>query len=128
MLNMRSATKVTRQYSISQDGGETWGAVKEDFALTDPQCQGSLLAAQPAEKPVLLFANPASVERANMSIKMSLDEGKSWTKKYLVHAGPSAYSDLVMISDTEVGIMYEGGKGRPYEGLAFEIVSLEKLK
>lgn len=128
MLNMRTGKKLLRRYSISEDGGQTWNDVKDDSLLTDPHCQGSLLSARIKKKPILLFSNPASVTRTNMTIKMSFDNGASWQKKYEVYSGISAYSDLVMISDKELAIFYEGGNKRSSEGLAFKIIPLSDIK
>jgi len=33
-----------------------------------------------------------------------------------------------MISENKIGILYEGGIGRSYEGIAFEIISLDEFK
>jgi len=76
----------------------------------------------------LFFSNPASTKRENMTLKMSEDDGATWARQYTVHSGPSAYSDIVMVSETEIGILYEGGTSRPYEGIAFRIVPITLFK
>lgn len=128
MLNMRTSASFTRKISVSNDGGHTWSQPETDYNLVDPKCQGSLLSVLDGNQPVLFFANAASAERNNMTIKMSIDEGETWTKSYAVHSGPSAYSDIVMIDEEHIAILFEGGINRPYEGLSFEIVPLSDFK
>lgn len=128
MLNMRNSGSTFRRVSVSDDGGGTWGLLWTDTKLIEPVCQGSLLSHDLAGTHVLFFSNPASTERVNMTLRMSDDDGKTWPKSYAVHSGPSAYSDIVMVSDSEVGILYEAGQSRPYESIVFKVIPVEDLK
>ncbi len=62
-----------------------------------------------------------------MTIKISDDEGKTWRPGETIHEGPSAYSNLVSFANGDVGILYEGGSQRPYEGIAFELLTPKML-
>ncbi|MEQ9438706.1 MAG: sialidase family protein [Cyclobacteriaceae bacterium] len=126
LLNMRSHEGV-RMVATSDDGGATWTNMQGDSQLVEPTCQGSLLSIQAAGESGLLFSNPASQKRERLTLKMSTDGGEYWEKEYEVHQGPSAYSDIVQLTEKTVGVLYEGGQKRPYEGIAFEIIPLEKL-
>lgn len=124
MLNMRNYDRENknRKISISKDGGITWSDLHDDPILIEPICQGSLLS----NKKVLYFSNPASKDsRENMTLRMSNDDGKSWSKSKVINKGPSAYSDLVMLGKNQIGILYEGGRESPYEGIAFEMVEMQ---
>ena len=127
MLNMRRGTPA-RGVAISNDGGATWEDVRTDYTLLDPQCQGSLLDTWRAGQHLLLFSNVASGSRDHMTIKLSTNEGAAWSKAYAVYTGPAAYSDIVMITENKVAILYEAGVSRPYEGIAFKIISLDEFK
>ncbi|WP_170164551.1 sialidase family protein [Sinomicrobium pectinilyticum] len=127
MLNIRTSAANARRISTSDDGGQTWTDPQTVYALTDPHCQGSMVTSDTTPYR-LFFANAASTERVNMTLKMSEDNGASWPKQKIIHPGPSAYSDLVIISESEIGILYEGGEGRPYESIVFETVPLTELK
>ncbi|GAA0542822.1 sialidase family protein [Chitinophaga japonensis] len=127
MLNLRTSAGTARRFAVSHDGGETLDAVKTDYTLVDPHCQGSLLSIM-AGQHTLFFANAASMERKDMTVKMSADEGKNWLKQYRVWSGPSAYSDMTQLSDTTIALLFEGGQGRPYEGIAFEVIPLSKFR
>jgi len=127
MLNMRNYDRSSknRKISISKDGGISWSDLKSDAALIEPICQGSLII----DGNNLFCSNPASKKsRKKMTIKMSSDNGESWGEKIVVNKGPSAYSDLVIIEDGLIGILYEGGKKSAYEGIAFEVINISEIK
>ncbi|MBM3744989.1 MAG: exo-alpha-sialidase [Acidobacteria bacterium] len=120
MLNMRNyAGKNRRAVSISRDGGLTWTDPVLDDALIEPVCQASLIAFGKGRRRVLLFSNPASTERVNMTVRLSRDEGKSWSVSKTIHAGPSAYSNLVELKGNTVGLLYERGDADRYERITF---------
>jgi len=130
MLNMRNANRTlrTRNYSISSDGGETWSDVKHDTTLVEPVCQGTLLNLVYDKKPVLLFANPAhQTKRENLTLRLSYDDGSSWAASKVIHPGPSAYSDIAPYKKKDVAILYESGKDKPYEGIAFKLIRIKDI-
>ena len=131
MLNMRNYDRDSknRKISVSHDGGMTWSDLENDKTLIEPICQGSLLGSIKKGNNKLVFSNPANRDsRANLTLRLSNDNGKSWSKKVVVHQGPSAYSDIVWINKKKIGIFYEGGEKSPYEGISFEIVKLSEFK
>lgn len=131
MLNMRSydRSRSGRAISISEDGGMTWSEVYKDTELIDPVCQASIIRYTTKNgKNLLLFSNPASKsERINMSVRLSYDEGKTWPISKVLHAGPSAYSSLAVLSDGNIACLYEAGDESPYEKIVFAEFSLEWL-
>jgi sialidase-1 len=58
---------------------------------------------------------------------VSFDEGKTWERKTVVHAGPTAYSDVVKLDDEHVGVLFEAGR-RLYDEVLFAKVGLKDLK
>jgi len=128
MLNMRSyAGKNRRAVSISRDGGLTWTDPMLDDALIEPVCQASLIGFGKGRSRVLLFSNPASTERVNMTVRLSRDEGKTWSASKTVHAGPSAYSNLIELKGNMVGLLYERGDTDRYERITFARFSIQWL-
>jgi len=131
LLNMRNydRNKKARQVAISEDGGETWKDQRFDPVLIEPICQGSLLTVYPPEDhagPWLLFSNPASTSgRTHMTVRLSLDDGRTWATSKLLHAGGSAYSDLVSIGENEIGCLYEKDG---YRTIALARFALEWLR
>lgn len=125
LLNMRNYDAHRfRRTSLSKDGGASWSALRPDTALPEPVCQASLVRLWDAgRKPVLAFSNPASQkERVNMTVRWSRDGGRSWEAPQVVHAGPSAYSNLVELPGGRLGLLFEGGIQKAYEGIAWTVV------
>lgn len=119
LLNMRSYRGTNRRLvSVSKDGGATWSEPAEDAALIEPVCQASLIG-HPKEKGVMLFSNPASRKRERMTVRLSRDDGKTWSAAKVLHAGPAAYSCLAVLGDGTVGCLYERGEKRAYETIVF---------
>lgn len=129
LLNMRvGANENLRMSSVSNDGGLTWGVPYNETQLVDPVCQGSLLSTTIGGTFRLFFSNPAAITRTNMTVKMSTDNGVKWDKKNVVFEGPAGYSDLVQLSDTHVGLLYEAGVAKYTNGIAFKAVAIANIK
>ena len=64
-----------RGRSFSQDNGLTWSNMELDPQLHDPICEGSIVQIGP----YTAFSNPPmSYARANMSIALSTNGGRTW--------------------------------------------------
>lgn len=112
-INMRSYHGRNRRASAwSRDGGMTWSPIEIDEALVEPVCQGSLIEDGQGG---LLFSNPASTKREQLTIHASKDGGRSWTIQRQLHPGPAAYSDLAVTKDGTVLCLYESGDEKSYE-------------
>ena len=59
----------------------------------------------------------------NMTVRISFDQGKTWKQQHVLHTGPSAYSNLVVLPDGNLACLYEGGINNPYEGIVFREIS-----
>ena len=127
MLNMRNYDRKqkSRKVSVSNDGGFTWGDIYPDTTLIEPICQGSLLSNNTIghNRSALYFLNPASkTDRKNMTLKKSIDNGKTWKLLKVLYAGPAAYSDLTITADGKIGTLYEAGEKSAYQGIVFKKV------
>ncbi|MFB9296254.1 sialidase family protein [Persicitalea jodogahamensis] len=130
LLNMRNynATRV-RQTSTSSDGGETWSELVADSTLIEPVCQGSLVSFTHGRRSVLAFSNPASQKsRTNMTVRLSYDQGKTWKVKKVLHKGPAAYSNLVVLPNGTLACLYEAGVKNPYESIVFQEVPFDEFE
>ncbi len=122
MLNMRSYHgKNRRAVSLSKDGGLNWSPLYLDDQLIEPVCQASLIAHQG----ILYFLNPASDKREKMTIRSSMDDGKTWNAGKILFAGPSAYSSLAAMGRNQLGCLYECGDQRAYDKIVFSRFSTE---
>jgi sialidase-1 len=131
MINMRNSGRKdkTRKFATSKNGGATWRHMGTDTVLIEPICQGSLLNYQlTPKKSILLFSNPANKSaRSNLTLRLSLNDGKTWVASQVIFSGPSAYSDIAVNNDKQVVCLYEAGLTKPYEGIAYKAVDLLPL-
>ena len=115
MLNCRlhgaaTSSKNHRGVAISRDGGKTFYHEYFDQTLLEPRCQGSLTRVRWAKdgKPgVIAFSNPAFPWRANVMVRYSYDDGKTWPAGRVIYPHTSAYSALATLPDGRVAVMLE---------------------
>jgi len=132
LMNMRSYNgKGCRAVAASDDGGEMWSAIAHEAALPEPVCQAAMVRYGPSDgagRPVVLFSNPASPKaRVNLTVRASLDDGRTWPAARSLHAGPAAYSALAVLPGGGIGCLYEAGAKGPYEGLILARFTLQWL-
>ncbi|WP_149304803.1 sialidase family protein [Pareuzebyella sediminis] len=126
MLNMRDNRNrenkgVTngRAIAVTNNLGKSWTEHSTSHGgLQEPVCMASLykhnFIREGKKKSVLLFSNPNSKNgRHHITIKASLDNGKTWPQKYwtLLDAGQGrGYSSLTSIDEDTIGILYESSQ------------------
>jgi sialidase-1 len=107
MVNSRVNGAGMRYVHISGDQGNSWMSRAEPD-LTDPSCNAAIIPYVFKKKKCLLFVNADDKDdRKNLTVKLSYDEGKTWTKGRTIYAGSAAYSDLVVMKNGEIGILFE---------------------
>lgn len=136
MLNCR-ISRGGRAVFTTKDLGETWTehptSGRSTFQMSG--CMSSILRYSSTKnggnKDILLFSGPADggkKRRSHMSIRYSLDEGKTWSTPYLLDELGGAYSCLTLIDNgkgnpKDIGIIYEGSQSN----MTFERITLEEL-
>jgi sialidase-1 len=128
MLNARAFKgKSFRMVSFSHDGGVSWTELEYDEGLQDPGCQGSILRLAfpgPGQDSILAFSNPAHPEkRINGTLRLSMDEGKTWKLSKTIYKGSFAYSCLARLAGDECGILFERDK---YARISFTRLNTDK--
>ncbi|SNZ01150.1 sialidase family protein [Flagellimonas pacifica] len=111
MVNSRVNNKGLRFVHTSADQGTTWFS-KPDSTLIDPGCNASIIrytsVKDGANKNRLLFSNAKmESERTNLTLRISYDEGKTWTKGKTIYTQGSAYSSLSILSNGNIGLFFE---------------------
>ncbi|SHG51088.1 sialidase-1 [Fodinibius roseus] len=117
MLNMRDNRGGARSVYTTDDLGESWQKHPTSrSALVEPVSMASLITFPCPEnesgRHCLLFSNPNNTEaRKNMTIKMSTDDGLSWSEDQQILLNENqgyGYSCLTPVNEQAVGILYEG--------------------
>ncbi len=134
--NMRSYHgQHRRAVAISNDGGESWGAVTLDEQLVEPVCQASILRyswpdpPSPSARSRILFSNPASsTARKQLTLRLSYDEGKTWAISRTLYGGSAAYSCLARLPDGTTGVLFECDRYRRITLARVDLPWLEEYK
>ncbi|WP_209402477.1 exo-alpha-sialidase [Pseudozobellia sp. WGM2] len=111
MINARVNKKGMRYVHTSKDDGKTW-RTKPAPELIDPGCNASIVRYTSIEdgykKNRLLFSNAKSKQgRTNLTVRVSYDEGQTWTDGKTIYEGPSAYSSLTVLKNGDIGVFFE---------------------
>jgi sialidase-1 len=148
LANIRTeSSRHRRLLAISPDGASQWNepAFAED--LYEPICMGSTVSApsavsggasSEASRSLLLFSNPdsgpahaggkqGSRDRRNLTIKVSNDDGQTWTAAHTIDAGPSGYSDMAVAADGTVLLVYEAQRRNPEGSFVPKTITFVKL-
>lgn len=121
MVNSRrSDTETGRKIAYSKDGGITFGPVTSynKEALPDPRNNASIIRAYPDapqgsdKAKVLIFSNSASNSgRETGTVRISYDDGQTWSSGRRFKIGYMGYSSLTKIDDEHYGIFFEPSAG-----------------
>ncbi|WP_217554072.1 exo-alpha-sialidase [Streptomyces sp. GbtcB6] len=109
----------------SSDGGETLDAtytVQPTLARV-PVVEGSVLQLQGAEAPLLFSAPSVPTARKAMALWTSTDQGITFGRFRTLSARMAAYSDLVQVDRSTVGVLYETGTRTAYDTIEFRRVT-----
>jgi len=133
MLNMRNCdkSKKNRQVTVSDDGGQSWRDQRFEEALIEPICQGAIRRCRwPGQNApgVILFSNPASLtNRVNLTVRASFNDAQTWPIARVLHAGPSAYSDLAVLANGQIACLFEAGTTNANESIVLSRLTLDSL-
>jgi sialidase-1 len=103
-LNIRSQASY-RAHAYSANGATNWQDYAPDTELVDARCFGSLATLRTKSgKTVLLFANCASPERDHVTLRASLDGGKTFAHELLLDETRGGYVEVA--ADSERGVIF----------------------
>lgn len=100
-----------RGYNTSDDGGESWGTQHVWQDLQANACNGDMLRVAATDRGdscnIILHSLPNSMNREDVSLFVSRDEGQTWQHSLTLVDGPSVYSSLTLLRDGSVGALVE---------------------
>ncbi len=117
-----------RAFAYSVTGGSSLnGKFVEAPGIAAPAVQCSVLGLNGS----LYFAGPSSLDgtRSRLTLRRATDNGASgrFSAQYMVWSGYAAYSDLLTVSPSEIGVLYERGRTSPYDEIAYQTVPISAL-
>ena len=111
MVNCRANGKGKRFVHVSSDQGMSW-ETRPEPELIDPGCNGSIIRYTSIkdgyELNRLLFCNAKHKKgRKNLTVRISYDEGLTWTEGKTIYPGSAAYSTLTVLENGDIGLLFE---------------------
>lgn len=109
-FNVRLTGAGYRGATWSRNGTDGFSSLVPVRDMPDPTCMGSVVNAEWKGQPAILAVNCSSVtERRNLTVRASLDDGRSFGRSLVVDPGEAGYSDLCVIpgDDPTVCVLYE---------------------
>ena len=125
-----------RRVAAGFDFGESWRASAYDFELLEPVCQGTFISFEKDGKEYVAFSNPEhGKKRVNLTLKVAdgseyidwfkrgcpqIAEKPRWKREFSAgEKNPSAYSDMCVLPDGKIGLIYETGEKKYFEKIVF---------
>ena len=110
LVNSRANNKGIRYSHISKNQGKSWTA-KPEITLVDPGCNASLVKydyGKYIDSDLLLLSNINNQsKREKIVIRHSLNGGETWSEPKIIYAGSAAYSSMTVLSNGEIGLLFE---------------------
>ncbi|XP_063813030.1 sialidase-3-like isoform X2 [Pseudophryne corroboree] len=136
-LNARGTSKKRVEALMSDAGGE-FQSVEESSKLKEINygCFGSVISfpgtIQPGQEHTdwLLFSHPTKEGRKDLGIFLNKSPlmSEAWSKPWIIHNGPAAYSDLAACRDNKTcAILFESGVVSPYEEINFCLFTVDDV-
>ena len=130
LMDIRQNAGPRRWFSESRDGGQTWSRPRPGLKVTRVMCalERATLAAVGEARNRLVWSGPKGPGRRRLVCRISYDEGKSFPREKQISDQLAAYSDLSLLKDKTVGILWERGVDRGYQFITFTRCNLEFLE
>ena len=103
MVNSRVAGAGHRWVHRSSDGGSSWKS-GPDSTLVDPAVNASLIRMGPR----LVYTGAYHpTNRENLMLRISEDDGLTWSEGEVIEAGSAAYVSTTALNDSTIALFYE---------------------
>jgi len=125
-----SASDGPRVNSLSSNGGLSWSAATEGQIA--PSVEAAIerfsLVSAGNDKNRLLWTGPTGPGRIDLVVRASYDENQSWTNQRLLWDGYSGYSDISILPDRNIGVLFETEEARSIRFTKFNRQLIEPPK
>lgn len=130
LIDIRQNSGPTRMLATSSDGGRTWSERRPGQKVSPVCCaiERYTLKSAGDDRDRILWTGPKEPRRAKLAVWTSDDEGQSFTNERPVYDGFAAYSDLTILKDKSVGVLWERGVERGYQFITFTRLTRDFLE
>jgi sialidase-1 len=130
LFDIRQQRGPHRWRATSGDGGNTWSkaAAGEQVSAVACAIERFTIKAAGDDRDRLLWTGPKGPQRSNLVVRVSYDEGATFPRERPIAVGPAAYSDLAILKDRTVGVLWERGTNANYQFITFTRFDREWLE
>jgi sialidase-1 len=130
LMDIRQNSGPHRWLAESADGGQAWTEPRIGIQVTPVACAIERFTFKAAgdDRDRILWTGPKGPERSHLLIRTSYDEGKNFANEQLVSDQYAAYSDLTVLKDKTVGVLWERGLERGYQFITFTRLNRDWLE
>lgn len=130
LMDIRQNSGPHRFLAESTDGGKTWSAPRPGVKVAPVACaiERYTLRSAGDDRDRILWTGPKGPGRTNLVVLISYDEGKTFGNERLLWNRHAAYSDLTILKDKTVGVLWERGDQRGYQFITFTRFNREFLE
>jgi len=130
LMDARQGGGAARWRVVSRDGGATWSRPRDGETVLPvaTAIERFTLAKDGADRDRILWTGPRGDARQHLVVRVSYDEGQTFTNEHLLYGGLAAYSDMTILKDGTVGVLWERGAADRYRSLAFTRFNREFLE
>lgn len=127
LMDYRQNNGPHRWLATSSDGGRSWAEPQPGVTVTPVCCaiERFTLKSATESRDRILWTGPKGPGRNTLVARTSYDEGQTFKNERLVSDEPAAYSDLTILKDHQVGILWERGD---YKCITFTRIGLSWLE
>jgi sialidase-1 len=125
LMNFRQDSGPQRWTAVSNDGGKTWSEPRESVKVTPVACavERYTLRSPVGDRDCILWTGPKGPGRLKLVIRVSRDNGQTFPVERPISEEYAAYSDLTVLKDKSVGILWERGVRQGYQYITFTRVT-----
>lgn len=111
LMDARQDEGPARWIFLSSDGGETWSPPRAGQVV--PPIASAIerysLESAGGDRNRILWTGPKGPGRQTLVLRLSYDEGETFTNERVISEEKAAYSDLTLLPDRSIGVIWERG-------------------
>jgi sialidase-1 len=130
LVDIRQRSGPHRHRAVSADGGETWSEPRPGEAVSPVACAIERWTLESAgdDRNRIVWTGPKGPNRTNLVARISYDEGQTFPVERQISTRHAAYSDLTILPDKTVGVLWERGVERGYQFISFTRLTRQFLE
>jgi sialidase-1 len=128
LIDIRQGSGPHRYRATSRDGGQTWADPVPGEAVTPVACAIERWTLPSDGGDRIVWTGPKGPGRTNLVARISRDGAKTFPIERPISTGHAAYSELTVLPDRSVGVLWERGAERGYQFITFTRLTRDFLE